>query len=445
MDRVIVRKGTTGEPTNNKAHFGSKKLNDGEDGMLGAAAAAADTLDNAALVAAAAEALALNDDSSEDQSSDEEALAYVQQFQEDARRRRERIKWGQSDVHEGGRAPNGEKFDSLERIAPGIDFLGTPGHGYYCVSPERNKAIAPALRNRSGKYEEDDELRILTWTFPEAFPKHDYSVEAQAVRDGFPDQYEKATGQKLGPGESRSRDRETWTARHANDYIVTSAMTDDEDPAVVNVSARLGGAGEERLFIVPTSEYKNREDVDGELGKSGRFVIDLDSHREVQRPAPVALTLVTGLSTKGVTASAEQRIEKDLSKWAMSVSGHRRTLRTIINDEGVSGKSSSVNNFGQREYTVNTATTAGESGGGYIVSKATYDAVNAPDSRTPSRIISDDIQVLNHKIEKLTASTKNAFFSVHNTTDIIGNRKKIAADTAKRDALRIQRDQLDGA
>ena len=80
--------------------------------------------------------------------------------------------------------------DSHEHIAEGIDFYGTPSHGGFKLSAERNAKVQEILRQRSfgqqgmkGWYEEDCDACIVMATFPEYFTTEQarYSTEFVAA------------------------------------------------------------------------------------------------------------------------------------------------------------------------------------------------------------------------------------------------------------------------
>lgn len=84
----------------------------------------------------------------------------------------------------------------------------------------------------------------------------------------------KASGAPYG------KDRRVFEARHADDWIVVSAITSSHRAGFVECVATPGsrrGAGtEERRFLVPSGEY--------EVGRFG-FVIDPDRHQVYGGPS----------------------------------------------------------------------------------------------------------------------------------------------------------------
>jgi hypothetical protein len=87
-------------------------------------------------------------------------------------------------------------------------------------------------------------------------------------------------GTVLQPGESREKDRRTFEARHAGDWVVVSAIRSQHHDGFVEVIATLGGGRgegmERRRFLVPASEY--------EVGRFG-FVVDPARHASYGGPS----------------------------------------------------------------------------------------------------------------------------------------------------------------
>ena len=198
--------------------------------------------------------------------------------------------WGSVSVQTGSRTPWGQA-QYANHPAPGIVTVGCSQHGGIKLSPERNAEIPPALRNRSGWYEEDCESAIVGLYHPDAFPHylggdHD-AIRAdmeRTVKDYFPDQYEKATGETLTPDESSVlRDRqkaataEAFRAEHANEFVTLHRGDDDNGAWVPEgyrpMTARIDATGETREFLVPYDECV----------ENGSFVSNrlIDPHRHI--------------------------------------------------------------------------------------------------------------------------------------------------------------------
>ena len=62
------------------------------------------------------------------------------------------------------------KSQYSHKVAPGIIFYGTAGHGGWHLSPTKNLKIPEKWRAREGWYEEDCGWSPIVLTFPELFP-----------------------------------------------------------------------------------------------------------------------------------------------------------------------------------------------------------------------------------------------------------------------------------
>lgn len=309
--------------------------------------------------------------------------------------------WGQLDVREGARTPWG-RADYVSELGPGVVTVGTPGHGGIKLSPARNRAVPAELRNASGWYEEDCEVHIVAFAHP------DLGIEspddaAAGVRNWFPDGYEKATGETIAPGESWEKDERLWREAHADDLVTVSANTSSEYPGMVEVTATCGGARSQaefdaaRTFLVPQDEYR--------AGTSGRhpMVLDPDRYAEITKPkAPkTALPKYTGLSLESLTPAQQDRARAALGKRWQTNTGKVRTLEQLINEEGVSGKSASVND-GRRSYYLVQRQHAEDSSYSVLpVPKAVWDAVEAPDVRTPRALAREALNLAEHAALKV--------------------------------------------
>lgn len=185
---------------------------------------------------------------------------------------------GETTVHIGSRTPWGAA-DDVVHVAPGIASVGTPGHGGFKLSPERNKRVHPAWRQSGGWYEEDCASAIPMVTFPEAFPAEHQDFAHASAKNWYPDAYEKVTGEQIVPGESLVRDKQLFHEAHASDHVVVSATSSDAHPGMVEVSTQLGGRDsghveQRKRFLVPREEYRASDNRFG-------FVIDPDRHAEM--------------------------------------------------------------------------------------------------------------------------------------------------------------------
>jgi hypothetical protein len=78
-------------------------------------------------------------------------------------------------------------IESVEDIAPGIQWLTTSRHGGFRLTDAANAKIPSILRQRKGLYEEDCEwCKVVLW-FPECFAKELCLQALQTFRMNFPD------------------------------------------------------------------------------------------------------------------------------------------------------------------------------------------------------------------------------------------------------------------
>lgn len=360
--------------------------------------------------------------------------------------------WGEAKVSEGSRTPWGEA-QYVDQIAPGICAVGTASHGGVKLSPERNRCVPPALRQRGGWYEEDCEEAVVEMTFPEEFTE-DYLrrnpdtdshygrpdgtwIEARnRVRDWFPDAYEQATGEKVHPQDSIVRAEQAFYAQHANDQIGVSASMSEEHPGMVEVIAVVGGRrgsasqdGEEtsRTYLVPKEEYRTRSQYG--------FIIDPARHTDITRPPapkpPAPTRLTPGVpNTDRLTDRQRRLVERDLNVHWRSEDGSVRSLREILSagGEGVTGKTMIRDENGKATYYLEQRTS--QRGGPILpVTKATWDAVDIPDSRLPTQIAADDVAQANAALDRANAEVKRSFRNMYDPGDL--NRAQARLQRAK--------------
>jgi hypothetical protein len=310
---------------------------------------------------------------------------------------REDREWGIAKVEVGSRTPWGAA-DHVDHVAPGIAVVGTPSHGGVKLSPERNRLIPKALRQSSGWYEEDCEAAIPGLYFPSAWPHWSQDRFEESVKRWSPDAYEEATGRTVLPGESSVRDEKVWADAHANDYVVRGGSA-DERPGFKRVKAHLGD-GTAAEFLVPVEDLKYGANQ-SELGQSNRLVIDPARHERLEplpEPERTPAPLFHEISTPA-TPSARARLANDLAKRWRRSDGRVETLRDIV-ERGVSGKSSRVEE-GKRIYSLHEKAFVEDSSYSAIqVTKATFDAVQAPDERTPVTIAYQNAQLAQHAFDR---------------------------------------------
>lgn len=304
--------------------------------------------------------------------------------------------WGAAHIEEGGRTPWGSA-DSVNHFAEGLAFASTPGHGGYKVSPERQKAIPSTMRVQGAWYEEDVEWRIAALYHPEAFTSAGVEVEQarseceQQVKDYFPDKWE-ATYGPLEPGESRTKDEQLWGEAHAGDYVTTSALRLDDGR--VQVTATRTATGDKDTFILSREQHDAmKAGVADDRGAAHRSIVPEDAVPE-PRPEPIEVPRYRGLpDVTSLTPTGRARVQKDLTqRWRNPETGEVRSLTTIIERDGLTGKAVYVEN-GARKYSLSVGSSA------YAVSKATWDAVPTPDERTPADKALTEYHVARDKYE----------------------------------------------
>lgn len=160
--------------------------------------------------------------------------------------------------------------------APGITQYTTAGHGGIHLSTDRNQYVHPNWREPDGWYEEDQMWAVVCVTYPQFFKASDYKSAVKTLRDTCPDDWEVIFDEKIPIELSASRRVKAFYQAHAADWLVYSAINVDDDTGMVKCMARLGEGlardAEERIFLVPATEYEAR---------TRHFVIDLSRHRDV--------------------------------------------------------------------------------------------------------------------------------------------------------------------
>lgn len=303
-----------------------------------------------------------------------------------------------SNVREGSRTPWGTA-DWVSHVAPGAVQVSTAGHGGIKLSPERNKMIPTALRNAFGWYEEDCEAGIVAWFHPDACPQKGQSAEdvsesgRQTTINWFPNAYEAATGDSLHIGQSYIRDQDIWHSAHAKDEVAVSATRSPKFSGFTEVTVRQGGraaeGSAERVLMVPSEEYNDPAHRHPIGRYAGCFVADPDrSYADVTPPpAPPKppRPRYREVATSGLTPAQRARAESEMARRWRTADGEVRSLAEIISGGGIVGKSSvSADSRGRRTYYLRYATEAEgapDSSTTYAleVSKATWDAIAAPD------------------------------------------------------------------
>lgn len=198
---------------------------------------------------------------------------------EQAEHQREQTALGRREIRSTVHTPWGPSQGATV-YSDGVVFHSTAGNGGFHLSAERNAQVNPTLRTSDGFYEEDGCWAIVAITFPDLVTAFERIAAERTLKDSFPDAWESIFGTILGPGESRTRNQRAFEARHANDWVVVSAITSDQQPGFVECVAMQGGHRgqrmQERRFLVPSAEYN--------VGHFG-FVIDPDRHAAYDGPS----------------------------------------------------------------------------------------------------------------------------------------------------------------
>ncbi|MET0259386.1 MAG: hypothetical protein ABW179_12490 [Methylobacterium sp.] len=203
--------------------------------------------------------------------------AFEAHVEEALRHKRERAALGRQIEISRRETPWGTA-QHAETYGSGIVAYSTSGHGGFHVEPDANKLIPPALRARDGWYEEDAAWAAVALTFGNLFTALERKDARKIIRNRQPDAYEALYGTTLAPGESHQKDRRAFHAKHAGDWIVSSAIISAERSGFTEVIAVLGDTQKHRRrFLIPSEDY--------EVGRFG-FVIDLDRHEELPDDAP---------------------------------------------------------------------------------------------------------------------------------------------------------------
>ncbi len=203
--------------------------------------------------------------------------AFRAHVEEGLRHKRELAALERQSQASGQETPWG-RAQHTETYGPGMVRYSTSGHGGFHLAPEANKSIPLALRAQDGWYEEDCAWAAIALTFGDLFTAYERKAARKTIRNSQPDAYERHYSTELAPGESFGKDRRSFHAKHADDWIVSSAIISAERPGFTEVVATLGDQHKERRrFLIPSETY--------DIGKFG-FVIDLKHHQELPDDAP---------------------------------------------------------------------------------------------------------------------------------------------------------------
>lgn len=183
-----------------------------------------------------------------------------------------------------------------QTILDGIWWCFTARHGGIKLNRQRNAQVPEHMRQHGGWYEEDCLWSVVYCVFEKELYNSCYDshtqemlsndVHKETLRNWYPAMYEEFYGVTLKPGESMKRDEDNFYIDHANDWIVFSAVTSKQHEGMVECTACMGGRptdgpgphelpaeDQTKVFLVPTSEYRRRENTN--------FIIDIERHKEM--------------------------------------------------------------------------------------------------------------------------------------------------------------------
>lgn len=335
-------------------------------------------------------------------------------------------------LREGSRSPWGE-IQNVTHVADGISAVSTAGHGGLKLDKERNAEIPEPMRNSDGWYEEDTEATIVGWAKPEAFPhiverRGETATRAmfdESVKNWYPDEYEKVTGETVTAEESYTRSKqlekqskESFKAANQDKFVPTRELHTHQEKWVPDnsslVEAEMGKTGEKRYFLVPSNERKSEK----MLGMRDDLAFDRDDYVDVtpvmnikrkdDKPETVLRGNDVHVDTSDLTETQRNRADNELNKhYRFQNSDGSETIETLQENfqrTGVTGKRTFWDS-GKKT----TAYTIGRGNSrGTRVSKATYDAVQVPDTTDSSSEAHVKMSRAEQNYEKLRNEWRNA-------------------------------------
>src|SRR3546814_12429533 len=102
---------------------------------------------------------------------------------------------------------------------------------------------------------------IVAFTFPHLFTKRELKFANAELLNSYPDPWERLTGQKILPGQSRSRDEQAFLTENANRLIVGSEINTKKYDGYVECNAQKDRdrRREPQNYIVTSAKYKSRK------------------------------------------------------------------------------------------------------------------------------------------------------------------------------------------
>lgn len=168
-------------------------------------------------------------------------------------------------------------IDHADQLVPGIWSVGTPSHGGFLLSPERQAALPAAIRRADGAYEEDAEWSLVALTFADEFAAISCGQRTMAdiakahARNCYPVDYAVLTGETPTADNSHALRRREINAAALGRFVVTSAFGDwaewvpegkvgiiAREATGITANGHLEYGEGERAGLVDAARYDNR-------------------------------------------------------------------------------------------------------------------------------------------------------------------------------------------
>jgi hypothetical protein len=129
------------------------------------------------------------------------------------------------------------------------------------LSPTQNAKIHPAWRQARSAYEEDLDANIVVYSFPEFFTTEQIDSAAKTLRNWYPDEYEKVTGDKVAFEDSYKLRQRAFEESTKDSYMGVAAWGDWSETVpvgMVGVLLRHRVTSDEKYVLVPKDDYDAR-------------------------------------------------------------------------------------------------------------------------------------------------------------------------------------------
>lgn len=264
----------------------------------------------------------------------------------------------------------------------GAVFVSTASHGGVKLSPERNRSIAPAFRQPSGWYDEDDGYAIVAAFHPDLTRWQEHEVK-RFLKDYYPDEYEATFGVTVSPDESKTlRDRlareslARLRAERAHQMVaIRLAHHDIVPPGTVLVECERSSDGATAIMLAPSGSI----DVSTVPVVEGSNLVDVtdivtEYRSAVAPPDPPSVGAIE-VDLSRLAPSDQERAQEFLQRRYRYEDGAVRTFLDGLTHDGVHSRRRVYDSgSGRTSYALSTRR------GSYPVPKPVYDAVsNLPD------------------------------------------------------------------